>query len=305
MTYDKNSFLKGFCAALALGRSYLVGLISKFINRNGTYRAADDGAEGYSMVVVDVSPELTPADEGKVVENGALVAQTSLTVTQNGTYNTTKNNVVVVNVSGGGGDDPFVLTDYIESSGTQFINTGYSVKDNSVFEVLATPATTQQVYSAIFGTRASNGDTPQTLSCVLWCTWGGSSTPCYVNWGSNAIKITSADKGNKTLYRMTKLKCTVLDGNSIDDVIGFAPINSTYSATTAPLFLFTLGVNGIDYGTVCHCSMKLYRVRIWEGNTLVMELLPYVDNGEACMRDTISGNLYKNIGTGAFTYGTD
>lgn len=46
----------------------------------------------------------TLADEGKVVKNGALVAQTAraTVITENGTFDTTENNSVTVNVSGGG-----------------------------------------------------------------------------------------------------------------------------------------------------------------------------------------------------------
>lgn len=40
-------------------------------------------------------------DEGKVVQNGALAAQTSRTVIKNGTYDTTTNDAVIVSVSGG------------------------------------------------------------------------------------------------------------------------------------------------------------------------------------------------------------
>jgi hypothetical protein len=43
------------------------------------------------------------SDEGKVVSNGALVAQTSDTVTANDTYDTTLISSLTVNVSGGGG----------------------------------------------------------------------------------------------------------------------------------------------------------------------------------------------------------
>lgn len=43
---------------------------------------------------------ISPSDEGKVVVSGSLVSQTSTTVTTNGTYNTTTNNEVVVNVPG-------------------------------------------------------------------------------------------------------------------------------------------------------------------------------------------------------------
>lgn len=54
---------------------------------------------------VTVNPiTYSASDEGKVVSNGALVAQTSETITENGTYDTTTNDEVVVNVSGGGGE---------------------------------------------------------------------------------------------------------------------------------------------------------------------------------------------------------
>lgn len=51
-------------------------------------------------LIASFENEYTPADEGKVVDNGALVSQTSTNITANGTYNTTLNNEVVVNVSG-------------------------------------------------------------------------------------------------------------------------------------------------------------------------------------------------------------
>ena len=58
---------------------------------------------GYNIVNVNVQTSFTPSDEGKVVSNGALVAQTPLSqdITQNGTYDTTLNNSITVNVSGG------------------------------------------------------------------------------------------------------------------------------------------------------------------------------------------------------------
>jgi hypothetical protein len=77
-------------------------LISKTITANGSYDAEDDEADGYSDVTVNVPNTYTASDEGKVVSNGELVAQTGTTVTQNGTYDTTENDEVVVNVSGGG-----------------------------------------------------------------------------------------------------------------------------------------------------------------------------------------------------------
>lgn len=111
-------------------------LIEKTVNANGVYNASSDSADGYSKVTVsvpasavdtgtksitangtgidvigyaavDVAVPNTYAagDEGKVVSNGALVSQTAhAEVTQNGTIDTTLNNSVTVNVSGGGSD---------------------------------------------------------------------------------------------------------------------------------------------------------------------------------------------------------
>jgi hypothetical protein len=79
-------------------------LVSKNISANGDYNPASDNADGYSSVHVAVPNSYTTSDEGKVVSNGALVAQTARAsqITQNGTYDTTLNDEVTVNVSGGG-----------------------------------------------------------------------------------------------------------------------------------------------------------------------------------------------------------
>lgn len=111
---------------------------TKTITSNGTYDAEDDSLDGYSEVTVSVSggsPSGTKSitangtgidvaayayadvavpntyaagDEGKVVSNGALVSQTSNTVTTNDTYDTTLINSLTVNVSGGGGGGTLV-----------------------------------------------------------------------------------------------------------------------------------------------------------------------------------------------------
>ena len=71
---------------------------TKSITANGT--GIDVASYQYADVAVPNS--YSQSDEGKVVSNGALVAQTSDTVTANDTYDTTLINSLTVNVSGGG-----------------------------------------------------------------------------------------------------------------------------------------------------------------------------------------------------------
>lgn len=70
---------------------------TKSITQNGT-----EDVTNYELVDVNVPNSYSASDEGKVVDNGALVAQTSATYTENGTYDTTLIDDVTVNVSGGG-----------------------------------------------------------------------------------------------------------------------------------------------------------------------------------------------------------
>lgn len=68
---------------------------------------------GYMPVTVNVPPYNTPEQVGLVVDsNGDLVTQTQSYIDANGTYDTTYNNSVVVNVSGGGVDVPTSYVGY-------------------------------------------------------------------------------------------------------------------------------------------------------------------------------------------------
>ena len=90
---------------------------TKNINANGTHNVV-----GYASANVNVPNTYAAGDEGKVVSNGALVSQSSQTVTENGTYDTTLKNEVVVDVQGGGGSDTLgellanTLTDYTNNT---------------------------------------------------------------------------------------------------------------------------------------------------------------------------------------------
>lgn len=74
------------------------------ITDNGDYSLINNDFTGYNEVSVDVDNSFTPVDEGKVVSDGALIAQTSYPteITENDTYDTTNYNSITVNVSGGG-----------------------------------------------------------------------------------------------------------------------------------------------------------------------------------------------------------
>ena len=100
-TYNKLSEYIGYNEINVNVPSEASTLIPKTITENGTYNPSDDSADGYSSVVANVPNTYVAGDEGKVVNNGALVAQTAMSgeITVNDTYDTTLYNSITVNVA--------------------------------------------------------------------------------------------------------------------------------------------------------------------------------------------------------------
>ena len=76
--------------------------------KNGTQNTYKPGQMAAAIATI---PNVYDAgDEGKVVSNGALVQQTSRSVTENGTFDTTLNNEVTVNIPGTGTLETLTVT---------------------------------------------------------------------------------------------------------------------------------------------------------------------------------------------------
>lgn len=297
-----------------------MGLISKFITRNGTYIAANDGADGYSTVTVDVTPEFTAADEGKVVENGALVAQTSLTVTENGTYDTTANNEVVVNVSGGGStilsgaEDPtssvgsngdlylkYILLDqslpseytplqYLATaSAGPYINTGVYASPTGYFEVDAQWVTRPAASAWFFGAYIAWQDT------ILGNVQGNSLRFYVGNFGFNS--------SDSTYFNLERHKYLANgSGLFIDGVSVSTSPNWSNVPTSRQYGLFAIdGISGNERAA----NARIYSCKIWDSNTLVRNFVPAMRNNDNAlgMYDVVNDVFYTNNGSGAFISG--
>lgn len=89
-----------------------------------------------------------------------------------------------------------------------------------------------------------------------------------------------------------------------------------YAQTTDRQVLSTSITSKVYYGTIASArrlfaygttpkKARLYSAKFYNGDTLVLDLVPKVENGVAGMYDNISGNFFSNQGSGSFTYGEE
>lgn len=195
------------------------------------------------------------------------------------------------------------LKEYIESSGTQYINTGYIVKDTTRFEVVANVQRSQpKTYPVLFGSRPAN---TAIRTCAIFT---NSSTMCRA-WGNasdytvSGSEESAATFGAKVMFQHEKT-CTEIITMNGQVSGGIYPASSDPDLGRYPIYIFA--VNGSTAPRPdSYCVAKLYAFKVYESDSLVMDLQPYLDDGEACLRDSLTGTLYKNAGTGAFVYGAD
>lgn len=134
---DITSYILGKKAGGGGGGDEPTGTKEISITANGT---TTENVKDYASakINVNVTNSYAVSDEGKVVSNGALVAQSSATYTANDTYDTTLVDEVTVNVSGSGSEK--TLTNILGNSTTYI--TGYWSSSGSI---TAAGASTKEV----------------------------------------------------------------------------------------------------------------------------------------------------------------
>lgn len=174
--------------------------------------------------------------------------------------------------------------DYLESSGTQFINTGIKASNNvQIRTYLADFFDEQNKNKGAFGGRSG----------------GGSSEFGIMMDNSGNISFGNGSQIALSPYTNYSPRCHVEFGGGTWK-IGAA--TGTYTPDTYEsiytIYLFAMNNSGGAVGAKC----KMGATYITDGVT-TLDLIPVVKNGVGYMYDRISGQLFGNDGSGAFTWG--
>jgi len=190
---------------------------------------------------------------------------------------------------------------YLESSGTQYIDTGIIPANDTMFtgtyEYVAFGNGTKSNYDMIAGLVGSNTKRYYPISLNS----NGSTSPSVL---CSERYVFSSDQPAKVHGSLSKHTIVFNDATHRVIVDGslVGAFSSTLGAETKTCYLFTAN-NGSDKAAYFSAS-RIYECSFVTNGVLARKFIPVVDaNGVACMFDEVEEKLYYNLGTGTFTTG--
>lgn len=180
----------------------------------------------------------------------------------------------------------YTQVEYIQSSGTQYISTGFLPNNNTrVVADLQVVEVGESV--ALFGARA------------------GASVTSYMAWQISATRFRSDFNDNYTNCNVdTVLNRIVVDKNKNVCSFGDSTVTTPYSTFQCEneLKLFRgSSATSVTKGS----SIKLYSCQVYDNGNLIRDYIPaiQINNGEAGLYDQLNNAFYANEGSGDFIAG--
>lgn len=182
----------------------------------------------------------------------------------------------------------YTQVEYIESSGTQYVDTGIVPNQDTriVMDVQLTSTETRHLYGARTSTSAN----------LFFAACTG-STKIRVDYGTTK----NTHNVDSVLNRLT------LDASKNGGFVGNT--SSTFTSATfspdIPMALFASNTAGAIVEDTYKAKMKLFSCQIYDNGTLVRDYVPCTNaSGTAGLYDIVNGVFYTNAGTGTFIVGT-
>lgn len=178
---------------------------------------------------------------------------------------------------------------YIESTGTQYIDTGYSINQNVKYKIKV----------AITDTRTSAN---------VWPTIIG------------AYGLANASDGKYYVIGYVPSQKTIMDFNyqindvhTVEYVLGTTTMdgvslqndNSWHGSPYSTVYIFNINTQDLGVPSSFASRVRIYDVEIYNGNVLVRKMIPCyrISSNEIGLYDTVNDIFYSNDGTGTFTKG--
>ena len=182
----------------------------------------------------------------------------------------------------------FQIVEYLQASGTQYIDTGVNPTQATKMELDA-----EFLGSAganIAGVRNTASDTTNRFGIISF----GSANKLGAFFGAASVQGAAFDQSRHSY--------TLDSGTLVMDGTSYAITSGGTFACTYPI---TLGAWNNGSGGVACNSSKIYACKLYNDGTLVRDLVPCYRKSDnvAGMWDKVEGRFYSNAGSGSFAVG--
>lgn len=227
--------------------------------------------------------------------NANGVASFNITVTGNATFTATYNTTTTATI-----DviyTPYQAVEYLQSTGSQYINTGYILKAHDTVEVTVSTQG-RNTYEAVWGARKSNAS--------------NKAFGLFNRFASNDIFTyfrTGLESSGSGISRDTIYKAVSKDNHTSyylnDELVQTITCNGTIEDCVNPCGLFCINTSsGTGFSKDTYGYMKIYDFKITSSDeTIQLHMIPVRNGTVGGMYDIISKNFYNTSGT--FRYGAD
>lgn len=176
--------------------------------------------------------------------------------------------------------DGYTEVQYIQSTGTQYVDTGF--KPNQDSRVLIKLSTSETGSHTVFGAD------------IDWVDNGFALGVGFTHYGKETGTISGLNNGSSHEVDFNK-NIISMDGSTVLTMGA-----STFSVPHNLALFANNRAGGIQEKT----TMALYYCRIYDGNTIIRDYIPCKNAGGAVgLYDLIGQKFYGNAGTGSFTAG--
>lgn len=179
----------------------------------------------------------------------------------------------------------YTRLEYIESTGTQYIDTGFKPNNNTRVTMDAEYLTTTGTNPVLFGARTDASSKTFVLIYTSGKFRSDYNTVYTQTWDVTAMGRRIFDKNRET---------TTIDG------ISQSYTNTAFQGDYA-LYLLCLNQTGTARW---FATARIYSCCIYDNGTVVRDYTPCMDSlGNVGLYDAVGGNFYSNAGTGDFAAG--
>ena len=235
---------------------------------------------------------ITPTGTGKNALTSVTVNAVTSAIDNNIQAENIKKDVSILGVTGTyeGSSLPYIRLDYIESTGTQYIDTG------------VLPYKTKTEFKFQMASQQADG-------CYLCGCWNADNNRYYpVTYGSGSFYTYNRSNSGTLLSAYNNAEHTVLyndENNKVYfDGVEKATISDLTTQATNSIYLFALhgsaGVTGAYIGRIMY-------IKMWDKNTntLIRDIIPVKRKSDNVigMYDRVTETFYTNQGTGNFIAG--